>query len=149
MAVTSERDAQAFYAAWKDYVFTFCSMFVGDSDRAEEITAEAFYKYLQQRGTLDLEYLPPRLMGLAFQSAKRERALSPDYRMETDLEDNLLYLPVSERAVFIMRALEMSDAAISIAIGLTVEQVRGLWVSALLNLRTILPKEFFNSRRRL
>ena len=66
-------------------------------------------------------------MGVALRRAELERSMLPVYSLEVKPhEDNLPYLPSPQRAVFIMRALGMDDASISVAMSATVKQVQAL-----------------------
>ena len=150
MPYRSEKEARAFYKRWKVPVFTFCRIFLGDEQRAQDVALEGFLAYFRGDHPLELTQLPDPLLRCVLESARNQCA--PGRLQQVDakgLEVALLTLPCEQRAVFILRnVLGVPDKSVAIATGFTPERVRELWVQGLFRLRNLLPENSFKEHVR-
>ncbi len=148
--VRSKREVQDFRDRWSAQIFAFCRVFLGNQERAQESTVEAFLVYLRQGLAPDETRLPNLLLQCAVE-AVRDKCSCRDPRTARaeNLESAILSLPCDQRIVFILRSvLRMDSVSVTVATGLAREQVRELWVSSLLRIRELLPEDFFKEHAR-
>jgi len=127
------------YRRWKAPVFMFCYLFLGDQYLAGDAMSRAFLSYYRQHGELDLDQLPPPLIGAALTAVYRLASLRSGPAVVTraagdaqPLTDAIQTLAGDERTVFILRAvLNMDAAPVSAATGLPLERVHELWAERL------------------
>ena len=145
---TTTHAVQVFYELWKVSVFTFCRLFLGDEDAAGESASRAFLSYIRKGNPLDSGELPPQLVGEAIAAVKDRCATAPKANGGCrTLAEAILVLPCEQRAVFILRSvLGCGVELISVVIRMPVEQVRKVYLAALLRLRELLPRSFFEER---
>lgn len=144
----SEKYIQDFYRRWSRPVFAFCRLFLGDEERGEATTREAFLAYFKQGFPLGFDQLPPALLRCAHDVVKDKCALvDPLKATNRALEHAILLLPCDQRAVFILRnVLNVDTPSVAVVTGLPSEQVRHLWIQSLLVVRELLPRDFFKER---
>lgn len=140
-----KKEVRAFYDRWKVPVFSFCRLFFGDKERANEATVEAFLSYLRADFPLEAVSLPDSLLRSAVDAVRRRCSLrSPEQADGKTVESAILLLPCDQRAVFILRnVLEIPERSVAAATGLPAEQVHTLWIQALMRVRIRLPEHFF------
>lgn len=143
-----EQQIARFYKKWCPAVLAFCYLLLGKGAEAEQATVEAFTVYLRHELELDLTGLPTFLFLFAMDAAKRSvRSEKPESAKPGSLEEAVAVLPWKERSVFALRSvLRMDDMAIGEIVEIPVREVRKLWMSALYQLRELLPKGFFSGR---
>lgn len=138
-------EIEAFYKRWGPDVFVFCRLFLGDVRQAEAVSSKAFLDfYRQSSGLPTTGEIPARLVGFAF------RAMQPCQNGPTappqngSLEDCILQLDCRQRSVFISRnVLGMTWPGIATATDFPLEEVRKFWLSGMLRVRELLPRDFF------
>lgn len=144
-SVYSLEDFHEFYERWGPSVQTYCRLFLGDKERAEESTSTTFFTYFREAGKLfrgikdlPLDRLPISLLRTTLLVAKRSWTfLSPCAPDDSSLEGTLPSLPSDERTVFILRGcLALNDEQIALATSFSREDVQALWARALLQLKT-------------
>lgn len=140
------QDFREFYGRWAPSVLTYCQLFLGDRDVAEEATADTFFNYFSEVGKLfngikelPLDHLPLSLLRTAMRETRRRwSTLSPTATGGVELEDTLADLPITERSVFILRgALQLDVEQTAAATGFSKDDVHALWVRALLRVKEI------------
>jgi len=95
---------------------------------------------------LGLTQLPDSLLRCVLESAKHQCAPS---RLQQADGKALLYLPCEQRAVFILRnVLGVPEKSVAVATGFSPERVRELWIQGLIQLRSLLPKDFLKEHVR-
>jgi DNA-directed RNA polymerase specialized sigma24 family protein len=136
---------EAFYKRWGPDLFVFCRLFLGDKEQAEKMSANAFVDYCRESSELPVTgEVPHRLLNRAFRAMQPCRGTQPAQRTCDRLEDCIPHLDCNQRVVFIMRnVLGMDWKAISGAAELSLEQVRQFWLTAMLRVRELLPRKFF------
>lgn len=150
MPYRSRREVREFYERWKVSVFTFCRLFLGDEQRAQDVTLRAFLAYFREGHPLELTQLPDSLLRCVLESAKHQCTPSRVHRADGKLlQSALLSLPCEQRAVFILRSiLGVPHGSVAVAAGFSPEHVHELWVQGLMRLRNLLPQNFFKEHRR-
>lgn len=145
-----EQQIARFYKKWCPAVLAFCGLLVGRGAEAERTTVEAFTVYLRHELELDLTGLPTFLFLFAIDAAKRSsRSERPENGQPRSLEDAVVVLPWKERSVFALRSvLRMDYMTIGEIVEIPVREVRKAWMSALCQLRELLPKDFFPGRKK-
>lgn len=142
--VYSLQDFHEFYERWGPSVQTYCRLFLGDRERAEEATSTTFFNYFTEVGKLfrgikdlPLDRLPLSLLRAAMQVTRRSCTfLNPRIPNDSTLEGAVSALPINERTVFILQGcLELNDEQIALATGFSQAVVQALWVQALLQLK--------------
>ncbi len=140
------QDFHEFYGRWAPSVLTYCQLFLGDQDLAEEATSNTFFTYFSEVGKLfngikelPLDHLPLSLLRTAMRETRRRwSTLSPTATGGFELEDTLADLPITERSVFILRGpLQLDAEETSAVTGFTKDDVQALWVRALLRVQEI------------
>ena len=139
----SLEDFHGFYGHWVPSVHTYCLLFLGDKDRAEEATTNTFFTYFSEVGKLfkgikelPLDRVPLSLFRKTVQvAASGWIPDSPDYGGPS-FEDAVSSLPRNERSVFILRGpLNLDSEQTAAVTGFPKEDVQQLWVRALLQLK--------------
>ena len=149
MAQVSELTAiQNFYQRWSPRVYGFCCLLIGDETSAEAVTAGAFRSYTGRGLELDLVKLPEELLALAWDLSKQSATREAKSNVSSEkLNEAILRLPLEERAVFILRSVMAIDELDAGSIlGLPVAALRRTWFRAMLELRKLLPANFFKER---
>jgi DNA-directed RNA polymerase specialized sigma24 family protein len=140
------QQVEAFYKRWSPDVFVFCRLFLGNEPTAELLTSEAFLNFYRTSSLMPTSgEVPPQLVGAAFQAmqpCQPELDIAPP---NSALEKCILLLDCQQRAAFIMRnVLGMTWPGVASAMKLSVEQVKQHWLKAMLRLRDLLPRDFFD-----
>lgn len=140
------RAIEAFYQRWGPDVFAFCRLFLGDERRAELVCSKAFLDFCRELSQLPTTgEIPSLLVGLAYQAMQPCRNEQSADLKEKSLENCILRLDCRQRAVFIMRnVLCMTWPNIACASSSSTEEVRECWLRGMLNVRNLLPRDFFN-----
>lgn len=139
------RRVEAFYRRWSSDVFVFCRLFLGDEREAERMLSRAFLDFYRESPALPLaDGLPAHLIGFAYRAMQPSRPVSAQ-SFGGSLEECLAYLDSSQRAVFIARnVLGMAWPSVAVATGLVIEEVKKLWLTGMLKVRDLLPRDFFD-----
>ncbi len=139
------REVEAFYKRWGPDVFVFCRLFLGDVRQAETVSVKAFLEFYRQSSELPTTgEVPSQLVGFAFQAMQSCQAGPVASSQNSSLEDCILQLDCRQRAVFIARnVLGMAWPGIASATNFTLEEVRKYWLSGMLRVRELLPRDFF------
>ena len=144
--VYSIQDFHEFYGRWAPSVLTYCQYFLGDKELAEEATADTFFNYFSEVGSLfkglkelPLDRLPLSLLRAAMKETRRRwTTLDRNTLCANGLEEALSALPSTERSVFILRGpLQLDAEETSAVTGFTKDDVQALWVRALLHAKEI------------
>jgi hypothetical protein len=139
------REVEAFYKRWGPDVFVFCRLFLGDEPQAETVSSKAFLGFYRESSELPLTgEVPPRLVGSALQAMQPCRDGTASSPQSGSLEKCILHLDCKQRSVFIARnVLGMTWSGIAIATNFPLEEVRQFWLSGMLQVRELLPRDFF------
>ncbi len=139
-------EAEEFCHRWKNDVFVFCRMLLGDGAAAETVTCEVLVTFYQERGqrmSPPHEVLP-RLLKLAMRAMERYR--NGDFQASPSasrLEQAIQRLPPMERAVVIMRNLMRLDwEALALSNDLSRTEAHKVWVRAIAQLNELLQRQF-------
>jgi DNA-directed RNA polymerase specialized sigma24 family protein len=140
------REVEAFYKRWGSDIFVFCRLFLGDVLRAEAIVSQTFAAFYRESRALPIAgEIPSRLVGLALQAMQPCRDGPSTSPWSGSLENCILHLDCKQRSVFIARnVLGMTWSGVAIATTLSVEEVRKFWLSGMLRVRELLPRDFFD-----
>lgn len=133
----TDEELRVFYERWNSSVFTYCRLFLGDHDRAESATEQAFIEYIRRGFAVKTDRIPFLLLRCAV-DATRSICLRVQPRGPggEELEDVLRLVACEARSVFILRSvLDLDAACVAVATGLTTEQVHKLGMQALLQIR--------------
>jgi len=143
VSTTDIQAQEEFCARWKNPVFAFCRMFLGDGTTAEELTCEVLLAFCRQRSwRLDDRELLPRALGFALRAANKYRTESSrPMHSGSQLEVALRDLPHLERAVVIMRnLLRMDWESIALASDLSQAQAHQIWKRGFIQLTELLQR---------
>jgi hypothetical protein len=142
-----EQKLKKFYTAWSPAVLAFACLLLGEGLDAERTTVDAFQAYVSRGLELDVLQLPVLLLIYALDAARKTIAPATSngpYR----LQEAIVSLPWKERAVFALRgALGQDDMTISEIVEIPVQEVRKVWMNALIRLRELLPKDVLQRRK--
>lgn len=140
------RRIEAFYQRWSSNIFIFCRLFLGDKKEAERIVSRTFLAFYRDASELPLAGgIPVRLIGFAYQVMQPCRS-GPARPFGGALEDCLAHLDCRERAAFIARnVLSMAWPDVATAIGVSVKEAQKLWLTGMLRVRDLVPRDFFKS----
>jgi hypothetical protein len=140
----TEKHIHKFYARWSPALLAFCQLLVDQDADAERSVIEAFQAYASRDLDFDLMVLPALLFTFALDGAKKGgiplRAKTPETKT---LRQALVQLPWKERAVFALRSvLGLEEELVGEIVEIPMQEVRRIWMKALLQLREALPREF-------
>jgi len=140
------REVEAFYKRWGPDVFVFCRLFLGDEQQAETVSSKTFLEfYRESTESPIMGEIPSRLVGFAYQLMQPSRADPHSNLRDNSLQNCILRLDCRQRAVFIMRnVLGMSWTGLASAMGSSIDDVRQVWLKGMINVRDLLPRDFFN-----
>ena len=142
-----ERKIKRFYATWSPTVLAFACLLLGEGVDAERTTVEAFQAYVSRGLDLDVLQLPVLLLIYALDAA-RKTSLPAASGEPRRMEEAVVLLPWKERAVFGLRgAMGRDDMTISEIVEIPVQEVRRVWMNALIRLRELLPKDVLQGRK--
>ena len=147
--VRSEQEIHSFYDHYAAEILMFCRLFFGDEIQAEEATKEAFLAYVRGGSDLDTDGVPTALYGCALAAVRDRCSLRPPPQ-ENDrfLKDAILFLPCDQRVVFILRfVIGLNAEDVATATGLSRDSIHSLAFRALMQLRTLLPREFKETKQ--
>jgi DNA-directed RNA polymerase specialized sigma24 family protein len=132
-----ELAVREFYSRWSTTVFTFCRLFLGEEEAAEEATQQAFMNSLTENMDLGSDKIPLRLLRNALNAVScNSSGARPGFPDTDEMEDTIKLLPQEERSVFILRSvLDLDFSQVTIVTGLSTEQVHRLWSESLLHVR--------------
>ena len=137
-----EQDFHEFYQQWNRTVYGFCRMFLGEDERAELATQEAFVQYVREQEPLIVSKLPRKLIRNAVAESMKLEPSEPRFPDNEELEEILPLLPASDRAVFILRStLDLSAVDTAGILQVPIERVNESWMKASLFLRDIWLKK--------
>jgi DNA-directed RNA polymerase specialized sigma24 family protein len=123
----------------------FCELFLGDRSSAERATVESFDRSFKDSGHVAMEGIPVALLSVAF----RVVCQSPtSLGQELDpLRAAILRLEPTERAVFILHSvMSVQMPSLAAIVGVRPEKASELWAKSLVEVRELLPREFFKER---
>lgn len=142
-----EQKIKKFYTAWSPTVLAFACLLLGEGLDAERTTVDAFQAYVSRGLELNVLQLPVLLLIYALDAARKTipPATSNDpYR----LQEAVVSLPWKERAVFALHGvMGQDDMTISEIVEIPVQEVRKVWMNALIRLRELLPKDVLQGRK--
>ena len=133
----TDEEVRVFYERWNSSVFTYCRLFLGDEDRAESATEQAFVEYIRRGFPARTDRIPLLLLRCAVDAARTVCVnVHQHLRVGEELEDVLRLVSCEARSVFILRSiLDLDAASVAVATRLTTEQVHNLGMQALLQIR--------------
>jgi DNA-directed RNA polymerase specialized sigma24 family protein len=142
-----ERQIKKFYVAWSPTVMAFACLLLGEGVDAERTAVEAFHDYVSRELDLDVLQLPVLLLIYALDAA-RKTSPSAASDVPRRMQEAVVLLPWTERAVFALRgAMGRDDMTVSEIVEIPVQEVRRVWMNALIRLRELLPKEVLQGRK--
>src|SRR3954470_3803302 len=98
MPALDELEVRQFYSRWSTTVFTFCRLFLGEEEGAEEATQQAFVNSLTENMDLRSEKIPVRLLRNALKAvAGNSSGARPGFPDTEEMEDTIKLLPQEER----------------------------------------------------
>ncbi|HJT69343.1 MAG TPA: sigma factor-like helix-turn-helix DNA-binding protein [Terriglobales bacterium] len=137
------------FSVWKQDVFAFCRMFLGNGPAAEEAACQAFVTFYRGRGTSPVDDgIRSSLIRSAFQASERVAMgkLSTDSGT-SPLERAMQELPQIERAIVIMRnILHMDWKQMASATELSSEGVHEAWKHGFVRLNALLHTDSSKER---
>jgi hypothetical protein len=141
----TEKRIRKFYARWSPPLLAFCQLLVDQDADAERSVIEAFQTYASHGLDFDLLVLPALLFTVALDSVKKgEIPIQGKSTGTKTLREALVRLPWKERAVFVLRSvLGLEEELVGEIVEIPMQEVRRIWMKALLKLREVLPREFF------
>lgn len=142
----SIQDFHEFYGRWSPSVLTYCRLFLGDKELAEQATSDTFFTYFSELGSrfkgikeLPLDRLPLSLLRTTMKETRRHwTTLNRTAPGGNGLGETVSQLPSSQRSVFILRGPLLLDVEETAALtGFATNDVQALWVRALLRVKEI------------
>lgn len=144
----SEDEIYNFYTAWSRAVFGFCRLLCGDDQKAEGVAQKAFHEYLRRGLGTDPDRTPALLFTYALEAA-RETCPASGLTLATtsQLREAVLFLPIEERAVFVLRdVMDLDEAIVGKIIDIPIQEVGKRRIRSLLRLRQVMSEEFFQEQ---
>lgn len=144
----TEKRMRKFYMRWSPLLLAFCQLLLEQDADAERSVLEAFQAYASHGLEFDLVLLPALLFTFALDSAKKGRIPMRTQTTEIKtLRHALVQLPWKERAVFALRSvMGLEEELVGEIVEIPMQEVRRIWMKALLQMREVLPREFFLRR---
>lgn len=123
----------------------FCRLFFGDEAQAERATEQAFVAYVRGGSDLDTDGVPTALYRCVLAAVRDRCSVRASPRPNGRFpKDAILLLPCNQRAVFILRyVVGLNVGQVATVTGLSPNAVRSLAFRALMQIREILPRDFF------
>jgi DNA-directed RNA polymerase specialized sigma24 family protein len=136
----TESELRQFYEQWAAIVSTFCRLYLGDSEIAEEVLTQTFLQYFRRELPLRLDHIPSALMSLALEESNSRQGGEGD--SDSGFESTVLQLPPRERAVFILHGvLSLQLPCVAAITRIAYTDVCRMWVRALLELRVLIVRD--------
>ena len=131
----TEAELRQFYVRWAVIVNTFCRLYLGDAEAADQVVSRAFLQYFRRELPLRLDRVPTGLMSLTLEESNSAGEVGVT-DAESDFEWAVLELPPDERAVFILHGvLDLQLPCVAAVTGIPFAAVSQLWIRALIQLR--------------
>lgn len=131
----TEAELRNFYEQWAPSVYTFCKLYLGDSQASETVVTETFLKYFRNDLLLQQDHVPTALMSLALEESNYAGE-NGGTDADSVFEWAVLELPPDQRAVFVLQGvLDLPLPSIAAITHLPFAAASQLWVRALLQLR--------------
>ncbi len=144
VSVEDTRALEEFSSRWKEPVYRFCRLFVGNGQAAEAATSDAFAAfYRETRFRSPSPKVLPRLVALALKAMpKSANGNSSAPQLALQLEDAIQHLPRLERAVVITRnVLHMDWDSLAKAADLSPGQAHKIWKRGIFQLNELLHRK--------
>ena len=136
----TETEFRKFYDRWASVVNTFCRLYLGDAERAEDAVAQSFLRYFRRKYPLCLERLPIVLMSLTLEEC--DRSGGGEVVVDSEFEAAVLALLPEERAAFILHGvLDLQLPWVAAVMGGPYGEVCQLWVRSLVQLRMFIVRD--------
>ena len=130
----TETAIRQFYDQWARLVYTFCRLYLGDANLAENVVGQSFLQYFRSGPQLRLDHLPTALMSVTLEEC--DRSGGGEVEVDSGFEAAVLGLLPEERAVFILHGvLDLQLPWVAAVTGTSYAGVCQLWVRALVQLR--------------
>ena len=144
IAKRTETELRHFFERWATLANTFCRLYLGDSELAEQALQQGFLTYIRHGLPLRLENLPATLMSLILEECDRIAVGEVD--VESEFEAAVLTLLPQERSVFILHGvLGFQLPWIAAVTGRSFSEISQLWVSSLVQLRIVIIRDTCSS----
>lgn len=136
----TETELRQFYDQWAALVSTFCRLYLGDAELAENVVAQSFLQYFRGELPLQLDHLPTGLMSLTLEEC--DRSGGQEVEVDSEFEAAVLGLTPEERAVFILHGvLDLQLPWVAAVTGIAYTDVCQWWVRALVQLRMVIVRD--------
>lgn len=143
-AKRTEIELRQFFDRWATLANTFCCLYLGDSELAEQALQQGFLTYIRHDLPLRLDHLPAALMSLILDECDRIAVGEVD--VESQFEAAVLSLLPQERSVFILHGVLGFQlpwiAAVTVS---SFSEISQLWVSSLVQLRIVIVRDTCSS----
>lgn len=136
----TEIELRQFYEQWASVVSTFCRLYLGNVEVAENAVAQSFLQYFRREYPLRLDQLPTALMSLIVEEC--DRSGGGEVAVDSEFEAAVLALLPEERAAFILHGvLDLHLPWVAAIMGTPYAEVCQLWVQALVQLRMFIVRD--------
>ncbi len=144
----TKRGVHRFYQRWSPRVFAFCRLLFGDEAEAGKAVKEAFHAYFERDLPLDWAGLPTFLFVFALDGAKNRVQERTGTAEGLQFEEALLFLPIRDRAVFILRnVMDLEEVVVGEIVEIPAHEVRKRWMRSLMRMRELQAKDYFKEQR--
>jgi len=135
-------DQEDFCNQWKRDVYGFCRSFLDDEKAAENASYETLVSLSRQLSGLDTRSIRPLIVRRALEMCRRHaRRDAVSHAAKSRLENSVLRLPATERAVLIMRKLLRMDwGQIARAMEMSEEKAHNVWARSVIQLTEFLQE---------
>lgn len=136
----TETELHAFYDQWASVVNTFCRLYLGSAEMAEDAVARSFLRYFRREYSLSIDQLPIVLMSLTLEEC--DRSGGGQVEVDSEFEAAVLALLPEERGAFILHGvLDLQLPWVAAIMGTPYAGVCQLWVRALVQLRMFIVRD--------
>jgi DNA-directed RNA polymerase specialized sigma24 family protein len=143
-AKRTETELRQFFDRWATLANTFCRLYLGDSELAEQALQQGFLTYIRHGRPLRLDRLPAALMSLILDEC--DQIAIGEVDVESQFEAAVLSLLPQERSVFILHGvLGFQVPWIAVVTERSFSEISQLWVSSLVQLRIVIIRDTCSS----
>lgn len=136
MSIRDQADVREFYERWGPTVLRHCQLYLGNLEQAESTTREAFVGFFMGTFELEDDKLPIGLIRLAVMATRSRCLPVAEGDAPKGLEGAVRRLPCEQRSVFLMKGtLGLAASEVAEITNTTVNEVKQVWIKALLSLR--------------
>lgn len=136
----TEIELRQFYEQWASVVSTFCRLYLGNVEVAENAVAQGFLNYFRREYPLRLDQLPTALLSLTLEEC--DRSGGGEIEVDSEFEAAVLGLLPEERAVFVLHGvLDLQLPRVATITGMPYATVCQFWVRALVQLRMFIVRD--------